>query len=108
MWAGARKRRTQQLCFARSKPYNDAGRMNFICSSLAMAPIERYFASCNCELTIFHGFATASILASSPDFIVRLIFLFIPVFRKRLALQPWNARHVARRWWEFAVATWIT
>ena len=82
--------------------------MNFICSSLAMAPTERNFASCNCELTIFHGFATAPILASWLVFIVQPIFSFIPVFRKHLALQLWNLRRAGRRWWEFAGVTWIT
>jgi hypothetical protein len=62
-----------------------------------MAPTERNFASCNCERTVFHGFAIAPILASWLVFIVQPIFSFIPVFRKPLASQPWSARHVARR-----------
>ena len=39
----------------------------------------------------------APILASLPAFIVRPTFSFIPVFRKHLALQPWNARRAGRR-----------
>src|SRR5262249_37329303 len=93
---GWRKRRTQRLCFARSGVCSDAARMTFICSSSAMGPNEHNSGKCKCELGIFHGFATAPILASSRGFIAEPIFWFILVFRKHLALQLWNARRAGR------------
>ncbi len=52
-----------------------------------MGPIKFISERRNWRLRIFHGFATAPILANSPAFIVRPISSFIPVFRKHLALQ---------------------
>src|SRR6266566_2300066 len=89
---GWRERRTQRPCFARSEVCSDAGLMNFICSWSAMGPIEFTFGNCKCEPTIFRGFAIVPIRANSPAFIAPPISSFIPVFRKHLALQHWNAR----------------
>src|SRR5216117_3429162 len=49
-----------------------------------MGPNERNSGNCKCELTMFHGFDTAPILASSPAFIVRPIFSFIQMFPEHL------------------------
>src|SRR6202035_1783653 len=62
--ADCRKRRTRRLCFARSGICSDTGRMNFTYLSSAMGPNGRNSGNCKCESIIFHGFATAPILAS--------------------------------------------
>ena len=93
---GWRERRTQRPCFARSEVCSDAGLMNFIYWWSAMGPIEFPFANCKCGPTIFRGFAIVPIRANSPAFIAPPISSFIPVFRKHLALQHWNARPAAR------------